>query len=366
MLSLRIGPVNGAGASATGGGRGTYGVCERRESKTMQKGDTGGPFGPSQMKSSHLAWVALVVVGLIFGYNWVVMKSALEYADPATFAAMRVFFGAVFLFLLLVVLRRPLRLVNWPLTLLVGLFGMTGFTGLTFWALESGGAGKTSVLVYTMPIWLLIMSRVVLGERVRGRQWLYVSVALVGLVFVISPWDVQGTVVGNLMAVGAGVCSAASSVVVKILCRDRRVDLLSLNAWQMLFGSVPLVVIAFLTADSGPQWTGWFVVTLLYNVILGSSVALLLWFYALRQLPAGTAGLGRLIAPVIGVVASWLQLGEHPDRYEIIGMVLIMAGLTALAVQQFVTERRTARAQAQPAFLADQPPAVLADEPVGD
>ena len=85
-------------------------------------------------------------------------------------------------------------------------------------------------------------------------------------------------------------------------------------------------------------------VTLLYNVVLGSALAMLLWFYSLRHLPAGAAGLGRLIAPVVGVVASYLQLGERPDGYEVLGMVLIMAGLTALAVHQFTTERRAARA----------------------
>jgi drug/metabolite transporter (DMT)-like permease len=284
------------------------------------------------------------------------MKSALRYADPATFAAMRVFFGAVFLFLLLVILRRPLRPTNWGLTLVVGLFGMTGSTGLTIWALQSGGAGKTSVLVYTMPVWLLLMSRVILGERVRGSQWLFVAVALAGLVFVISPWKAQGSALSNILGVAAGVCSAASSVTAKILFRDRRVDLLTLSAWQMLFGSIPLVAIALLTADSGPTWTGWFVVTLLYNVILASAAALLLWFYTLRHLPAGTAGLGRLLAPVIGVVAAWIQLGERPDRYEAVGMVLIIAGLAALAGRQIATERGAARTEGPPTVLTDQPP----------
>lgn len=313
--------------------------------------------GDSQARSTCLAWGALTLAGIFYGYNWVVMKSALRYADPATFAAMRVFFGAVFLFMLLLVFRRPLKPTNWPLTLLVGLFGMTGSTGLTIWALEHGGAGKTSVLVYTMPVWLLLMSWVILGERVRGVQWLFVAVTLAGLAFVIAPWRTEGSTFSNLLGVAGGVCSAASSVTAKILCRDRRVDLLSLNAWQMLFGSVPLVVIAFLTADTGPTWTGWFVVTLLYNVVLASAAALLLWFYTLRHLPAGTAGLGRLLAPVIGVVAAWIQLGERPDRYEAVGMVLIIAGLAALASRQVADERRGARAKERIAVAADQPPA---------
>jgi drug/metabolite transporter (DMT)-like permease len=146
-------------------------------------------------------------------------------------------------------------------------------------------------------------------------------------------------------------------VAAKILCRDKKVDLLGLNAWQMLFGAIPLVVIAFLTADSGPEWTGTFVAALLYNVVFVCAVALLLWFYTLRHLPAGTAGLGRLLAPVVGVVASWIQLGERPDRYELIGMVLILIGLASLAVWQIVSDRRAPRGRDRSLIvLTEEPP----------
>jgi drug/metabolite transporter (DMT)-like permease len=320
--------------------------------------------GPSSVaRSSSLAWTALVGSGLLYGYNWVVMKSALRYENSANFAASRVFFGAVFLFALLFVLRRPLRPANWLLTIVVGLFGMTGSIGLTIWALASGGAGKTSVLVYSMPVWLLLMSWIILGERVRGAQWISVVIALAGLLLVIAPWRPEGTALSNLLGVAAGLCSAASAVAAKVLFRDRRVDLLTLNAWQMLFGSLPLVAIAFLTSSPAQMFSAspWYVASLLYNVIFVCGVSLLLWFYALRHLSAGTAGLGRLSAPVIGVVASWIQLGERPDRFETIGIFLIIGGLFALAGQQLLAERRVR--SGQPGDLA---PAALVGGPGND
>ena len=295
--------------------------------------------------SASLAWLALVGSGLLYGYNWVVMKSALRYESAAVFAASRVFGGAVFLFLLLFVLRKPLRPTNWPLTIVVGLFGMTGSIGLAVWALALGGAGKTSVLVYSMPVWLLIMSWFVLGERVRGAQWVSVAVGLIGLLFVISPWKPEGSTLGNLLAVAAGVCSAVSAITAKLIFRDRRVDLLNLNAWQMLFGSIPLLAIALMTSSPRAFWSSspWYLTSLIYNVVFVCGLSLLLWFYTLRHLSAGTAGLGRLAAPVIGVVASWIQLGEQPDWYESVGIVLIIGGLCALALQQLHAERRATR-----------------------
>ena len=326
-------------------------------------GAAGTPTGAKTGVTS-LAWLALAGSGLLYGYNWVVMKSALKYESSAVFAASRVLLGAVFLFLVLLALRKPLLPTNWPLTIVVGLFGMTGSIGLSVWALASGGAGKTSVLVYSMPVWLLLMSWFILGERLRGYQWLFVVVALIGLVFVITPWKPEGSLTGNLLGVAAGVCSAASGVLAKLLFRDRRVEILTLNAWQMLFGSIPLVIVALATTGGGKlwSWSHWYLVTLLYNVILVCGVSLFFWFYSLRHLSAGTAGLGRLAAPVIGVVASWVQLGEQPDRYEAVGIVLILAGLFALAAQQIVSERRAARRVTGSAAAAE---VVEASEVVG-
>lgn len=311
--------------------------------------ETGGGSGSSGYSRNRLvllSWAGLTLAGLLYGYNWVVMKAGLAYADPAAFAALRVVLAAAFLFLVMIVLRRPLRPPSWGVPMLTGLFGTAAFTALTFWALKLGSAGKTSMLYYTMPIWLLILSRLLLGERVRGYQWLYVALALAGLVMVISPWSVGGTIVGNLLAVAAGVCAAVAAILVKTLFKNQRTDVLSLTAWQTLWGSVPLVIMTLVVSDSGPRWTGWFVASLLYNVILVSGLAMLLWFFSLKHLPAGTAGLGRLLAPVVGVLASWLQLGEIPNSYEAAGMVLILVGLAALAIHPLLSDRLAARATA--------------------
>ena len=56
-------------------------------------------------------------------------------------------------------------------------------------------------------------------------------------------------------------------------------DLLSLTTWQMLFGSLPLVLIAALTWQGGPEWTTQFTLALLYNVILANALAWFLWLF---------------------------------------------------------------------------------------
>ena len=314
------------------------------ESEHSENGDAGSPRSATggdpgaAARGRDLGAAALLLLALIWGYNWVVMKIGLDYAQPFTFAALRTFFGALSLFLLLIALRRSLRPQAVGYTVVIGLLQTTGFVGLLMWALEGGGAGKTSVLTYTMPFWLLLLAWAFLGERPRGTQWLAVGLALTGLLLVLSPWRLQDAF-SSLLALAGAASWAASAVVVKSLQKRQHVDLLTLTTWQMLFGSLPLVLIALLTDQGGPVWSAPFVWALVYNVLLGNALAWLLWLYALRRLSAGAAGLGTLATPVIGVAAAWLQLGERPTAGEAAGMALIIAALAVVTVRGLLVAR---------------------------
>jgi len=289
--------------------------------------------------------VALVLLALIWGYTWPVMKLMLDYAEPFPYAAMRTFLGGVGLVALLPLLGRPLRPKALGLTVILGVLQTAGFLGLMTWALQGEGAGRTAILTYTMPFWLLLLAWVFLGERLRGFQWLAVGSALAGLVLVVTPWRLEG-VLSPLLAVGGALSWAASAIVAKVLRRRHEVDLLALTAWQLLLGSLPLVVVAGLTW-SPPVWSGTFIAGLAFTVVAGNMVAWILWLYILNALPAGTAGLGMLLTPVIGIVASWIQLGEKPAVLEGLGMALIVCALLLTVVSGIWTDL-TGRRQPSP------------------
>jgi drug/metabolite transporter (DMT)-like permease len=291
-------------------------------------------------RSYRLPIAALLLLALIWGYSWVVMKIALDYVQPFTFAALRTFFGAVALFIALPLLRRPLRPKALGPTALLGVLQTTGFVGLLTWALEDGGAGKTSILTYTMPFWLLLMAWVVLGEKLKGFQWVAVGLALCGLILILSPWRLEGKT-SDYLAVGGALFWAASAVYAKILRKRHEVDLLSLTAWQMLLGSIPLIVIAITTWTGPPEWTGTFIAALIYVAILGNALAWILWLYILNAFRAGTAGLATLLTPVIGISSAWIQLGERPGLLEGLGMIAIVGALLLTGVWELVRGRRS-------------------------
>jgi drug/metabolite transporter (DMT)-like permease len=290
-------------------------------------------------RGRDLGILALALLGPIWGYGWVATKVALGYSDALTFAALRVPFSAACLFLVMLVLRRSLRPPPLGWTAVIALFQTTLFIALVITALHDAGAGKVSVLTYTMPFWLLLLARAFLGERLHGPQWFAVALALTGLVLVVRPWALESATAGILALLG-GVSWAAAALLVKLMQRRHTVDVLSLTTWQMTLGSVPLIVAAALTYSGGPDWTVSFWWGLVYTIIVANSLAWFLWLYALHTLPAGVAGLGTLAIPVVGVLAAWIQLGEVPTVVEGAGMALIIGALAVLAGYGVAAARR--------------------------
>ena len=294
-------------------------------------------------RPAPIAILALVVLSLIWGYNWVVMKQVMQYVDPFDFTAIRTLLGAATLFVVLALLRKPLKIAAVPQVLLLGMLQTGAFTILIQWALVAGGAGKTAVLVYTMPFWTIPIAWWVLGERVRGLQWLAVAIAACGLVLILEPWALRGSLFSNLLAIGAGLVWAASAVQAKRMRRDHQYDLLALTACQMLFGALAVCVVAVLHPSRPIDPTPYFFGAVVFNAVFATGLAWLLWLFILNNLSAGMAGLSALGIPMIGVLAGWIELGERPSTAEFAGMLLIGGALALTSAWTAWQARRRPR-----------------------
>jgi drug/metabolite transporter (DMT)-like permease len=284
--------------------------------------------------SKKTAILALVVLVMIWGYNWVVVKVAVQYSSPFDFAALRILLGIAGL--LPVVSRlHKLRLPRERIlgTCLTGLLQTGGFYTFSTWALVSGGVGKTAVINYAMPFWVLLLAWMWLGDRVGRNEWVGIAFAMSGLFFVLMPFRFTEGLFSEVLALMSGLSWAVGIVVAKRLQRKAEIDLLPFTLWQMIFGSIPLILMALLTPSPPIRWTLPFLVSLGYSGFLGGAIAWSLWFYALSRLSAGAASLGTLATPVVGVLAASVQFREIPTSSEVIGMGLILCALLLNAVQ---------------------------------
>ena len=280
-------------------------------------------------RSAPLA--AMAALCAIWGYSWIAMKIALRHAHPFDFAAERLVLGTILLFAIIAVTGRRLTLERYRMAVVLGFVQVGAFVILSHYALLAAGPGKTSVLTYTMPFWMIVFAHLMLHERMRGAQWLSVALAFVGLVLIVSPWKLT-SLEGSLLAVGSGAVWALAAVMSK-RWPTKGAEPLTFTAWQLAFGSIPLVLLSFLHPHEAPRWNGEYAIALAYSTVFATAGGWWLWTYVLSHAPAGVTGLNTLAIPVIAVIASWLQLGERPPPHELAGMALIGVALALLALQ---------------------------------
>jgi drug/metabolite transporter (DMT)-like permease len=135
------------------------------------------------------------------------------------------------------------------------------------------------------------------------------------------------------LAILSGIFWALAVIIAKKLHRKvPDIDLLSLTAWQMFMGSLPLVALAFIVDAPPIDWTPRLFAAITFNAVFCNALAWLLWLYALQRLAAGVASMTSMLAPLIGVIAAWLQLGEEPSIIELWGMALIAIALLIISI----------------------------------
>lgn len=275
---------------------------------------------------------ALCLIYLIWGMNWVVMKTANTFFPPITFVAYRFLFGA----LVLLTVWRWLHLSlpakkYWPWIFLTGILQM----GLNNIAAQTSmltlGAGMVSVLNYSMPVFAAVMAHFLLGERLTWRKGAGIVLAIAGMAVLM---DVHAG--GNVTAICIGLLSAVfwglASIFVKLKLSD--VNPISLTTWQMVCASLSLLAYTAVVPQGEVVWNTESVLCLIYNGVLASALAFFLWSWILQHIEVSKASVAVLAVPVVGVVGGILCLGEPMTLHIFFGMIMIMAGIYIVVTQK--------------------------------
>ncbi|WP_270399555.1 DMT family transporter [Mitsuokella multacida] len=268
---------------------------------------------------------ALCLIYLIWGMNWVVMKTANTFFPPITFVAYRFLFGALVLLSVWFWLHLPLpKKKYWPWIFLTGILQM----GLNNIAAQTSmltlGAGMVSVLNYSMPVFAAVMAHFLLGERLSWRKGVGIVLAIAGMAVLMdvhAGGDVTAICIGLLSAVFWGL----ASIFVKLKLSD--VNPISLTTWQMVCASLSLLAYTAIVPQGEVVWNTESVLCLIYNGVLASALAFFLWSWILQHIEVSKASVAVLAVPVVGVVGGILCLGEPMTLHIFFGMLMIMAGI---------------------------------------
>jgi drug/metabolite transporter (DMT)-like permease len=289
------------------------------------------------------AYAVLAALVLIWGLNWPIMKLVVQAMPPLWFVVTRLTVGAICLFAFLIAtgrLARPTR-ADWPVICSVSIFQMWLFMALTTIGVQFIPAGRSAIIAYTSPLWVLPAAVWLFGERLTRWKLLGMVLGFAGLVVLLNPasidWSDGDVLLGNfLLLIGAGMWAIAI-----LHTRRHRWHLspLQLAPFQMALLIVPACFLAW--AIEGPfraDWSWQLIAMLVYNGPLATAFAFWASVSIQRALPSTTVSLSYLAVPAWGLIASTLWLGEALPASLILGGVLILLGVAAIAIAD--TRRR--------------------------
>lgn len=272
-------------------------------------------------------YVAVLLLATFFmGSSFVAGKVLLAKVPPMPLVAWRFLVAAAAL--LPLALRDglvPPREVRGGIVV-VGLLQTTAVMCLLFLALETISASAASILLFTAPVWMALLARTLLGERLRPSQAAGLAVGVAGVALAIGKAEGISVLAGDLLALGSAFAFAGAAIVAKRLRAP--VPASTLTFWQMLVGSAALFAIAAAAGQAWPggltaaEW-GWF----LWLAIPASSGSFGLWFLALQWGGAARTSAFLFLAPLFTVVVSYVVLDERLDGLQFAGGALVGVAL---------------------------------------
>ena len=274
----------------------------------------------------------LVIVVVAWGLTWPVNKVILETLSPLWMMALRSAIATVALFAIAIPLGRlalPPR-ADLPVLLSITLLHMVGFAVLAAWGLRLVPTGRSVVLAYTTPLWVIPGAVLFLRERLTPRRMIGVAIGVLGLIVLFNPlafdWANRNAILGNGAIIGAAILWAAS--ILHIRGHRWHSTPFDLIPWEMLLATAILTPLAIVASDApASAWSGRLVALLLYAGVPGTALAYWATAVASRNLPAVTTALGLLTTPVVSVAVATLWLGEPLTLSLLAAIALILGGI---------------------------------------
>ncbi len=278
----------------------------------------------------------LAFVVLAWGVNWTVNKALLGHVSPWWASASRSLLACVLLWAVCLargLIVRPAR-ADLPLILSVALLHMVAFSLLASLGLQHLPAGRSVVLAYTTPLWVLPAARLFLGEALGWRRVTALLAGLAALLVLLRPsafdWHDPATLTGHGLILAAALCWAGCIVYGR--AHRGTTTAFALLPWQILLATIVLTAVAW--AIEG--WPGLPAEAQFWGLLgYTSGIGTVLAYWAMntvnRGLPASLTAMALLGVPLVGLLFASVMLNEPFELDLLLAALLIIAGVALAA-----------------------------------
>ncbi|HYT97416.1 MAG TPA: DMT family transporter [Casimicrobiaceae bacterium] len=290
-------------------------------------------------------FVMLTLAPFFWACNWIVGRGLSGDIPPFGMTFYRWLFALAILapFALPRVRRDwPLLRANWKAMLLLGAIGIGSHNALAYLGLNYTTATNGVILNSFIPVMIVALSWIFLRERLSAPQLAGVVISLIGVLTILSRGSVEALFAfrlngGDLLIILS--MAMWSTYTIGLRWRPLALDMITFLFAISCVGE--LVILPFYIGEAmfGRQmiWTWSSVIALLAVGLFSSVLAYIFWNRGVEQVGAPVAGLFVHLMPVFGIVLAWLVLDERLHAFHLIGIVLILTGITITSRKPRVT-----------------------------
>lgn len=277
--------------------------------------------------------VLLVLLTLVWGVNWPVMKVGVTEYPPLTFRAISMWLGLPVLALALLLLKVPFRVRRhqWGEVTWLAATNMFVWHLCMILAVQTLSSGRAAILGYTMPIFSAVIGALFFATALSARAWVGVAAAAIGVSLLL--WHELTQLAGRPTGVLLALLAASTWALGTQLMRRTRLEMptLAIAFWMTALTACVMAVAAWLFESA--QWrlpnraaTG----SILYNAILIFGFAQSAWFVLARGLPPVASTLSVMMIPVLGVFTGALWLREPVHWQDWAAVVLMTVAIASV------------------------------------
>lgn len=276
------------------------------------------------------AWIMLCVV---WSSTWLVIKIGLRDLPPLSFVSIR-FLIALVVLIAISIGRTGLLPKRRGDYIVLGFTGVLMFAvnyALLFWAELHVSSGIAAVIQASIPIFGMACAHWMLpDEPLRWQRLAGALVATFGVALICARLLTFNGWLAFLGGLGIAI-GAASAAYSNVLLKAKRIQLAPsmLAAWQMIFGTVPLLFVGFVV-DGNPfrfHWTTSAVLSLLYLAVIGSSFTFLLLYWLMPRMSVTNLQTISLITPPGAIALGWAFGGERLSAWSLLGAGFVLLGV---------------------------------------
>ncbi|SEW43913.1 Threonine/homoserine efflux transporter RhtA [Cognatiyoonia koreensis] len=283
--------------------------------------------------------IRAILMGLAFAFMWssafTSARVIVEYAPPLTALAFRFLISGLLGVAIAWMLGQAARLSRrqWLGVLVFGVCQNALYLGLNFIAMQTVDASLAAIIASTMPLLVALVGWLFLGQRLRAMGVAGLVAGLVGVTLIMGARLQGGVDVYGLVLCVIGVVSLTIATLA-VLGASSGGNVLMIVGLQMLVGSLVLWVPALAWESFDVQWTWQLIVAFIYTTLVPGLLATLVWFLLVGRIGAVKASTFHFLNPFLGVAVASVLLGEQLGIWDIVGVVVIAAGILAVQVSK--------------------------------